>query len=177
MSNIQAEYLHDLLFYTAKTRISNMAVVFMIVLALLLVDIYMLTVCKKNSLHFWKLLPIYREAKPKLSIKDQIVLKVVALVLLLAYSLYNFAPLCSDLSNDHYIYAYGVYERNAVDEESENWLTEDFVLITVGEETFRMKLPVGWSTYDFPEGKFCGYVWYSQASKYILTFEPVAKGS
>lgn len=175
MINMRTECLHDILFHTAKSRITTVAVVFTVILVMLLLDIYMLTVRKKYGLHFWQLLPIYRGAKPKLSIRDQIILEVVALALLLVYSLYSIVPLCSDIANDQYIYAYGVYERNTVDGVSGNWLIEDSVLVTVDEELLRLKLPTGWSAFDFPEGTFSGYVWYSQDSDYILTFEPVAK--
>ena len=43
--------------------------------------------------------------------------------------------------------------------------------IMVQGEQLRLNLPKDWSVAEFPEGSYEGYVWYSEASRYILDFE------
>lgn len=106
--------------------------------------------------------------KAKLSTKQQISKNISILVLLLAYCLYSMYPVYQDVHNHQYVQIHGQYKRTEISSES-NLFSNGYVYVYKDGNRLDLVLPGNWSEDEYPLGEYSGTIWYSKATKVILS--------
>lgn len=109
--------------------------------------------------------------KPMLSLKDQIVVEIIALFLVLGVMFWHLGSIYNDISNQQYERIFTNYSREEGSTDT-SWFSYGHAYIEIDGEKVRVELPYKWTEEEFPQGDFRGIAWYSQKSKILLVFQP-----
>lgn len=109
-----------------------------------------------------------KNRKAKLSTKQQICKNISILVLLFVYCLYLMYPVYQDVHNHQYVQIYGQYKRTEISSES-NLFSNGYVYVYEDGNRLDLVLPENWTEDEYPLGEYSGTIWYSKATKVILS--------
>ena len=169
MENFQ--HFREILLTTLKSNMPTWTIVLCLMVILLVCNI---ASYKKTGADFalWRKIPAFKYTKSKLSVKEQISMQSLALVVVLVIIGVKTIPVLIDISKEQYISCHASYERYYDDSDSGGIFSEEYVQVNIDGEVLRLKLPGEAYEAEFPEGSCEGQVCYSEASKYILSFQP-----
>lgn len=111
-----------------------------------------------------------KNRKLKLSTKQQIGKNIAIIILLAVYLLCSIYPIYQDIHNQQYVQIHGQYKRTEMSSES-NLFSNGYVYVYEDGDRLDLVLPVNWTAEEYPLGEYSGTIWYSKATKVILTLD------
>ncbi len=128
------------------------------------------TTGSNEGVGLWSLIPGLNKQKSRYSLKYQIGLDIVCIILVTGFLIWQGYPMYKDIQNEQYEEVYTEYSRTYQDSKK-SFVSNGTVHIRIDGKLVSMELPTGWTKEDFPEGEFTGTVRYAKDSKVILSFE------
>ena len=161
-----------ILLQTLTGRYKKLIVVLLVVVCLLIIELVYWFRTKSNcGISIWEIV-FGRSARPnRLSLRQQIARKIIAIVVILLVMAWWAIPFYHDISNDQYIKVEALYSRSEQTSQRDLF-SNGYIYIEFAENALTLQLPAGWSAEEFPEGQYWGTVWYSEESQVVLGFLP-----
>ena len=168
--------LEQRLIETIVHRCKALGIIWVIVLILLIYNVLVGHIKSSNDgVSIWSIFTNNTLFRNKLSLKQQIVSKIICLVLIPVLLIALFlVPAYNDLSNQQFIQVCCEYSRKEATFNG-NLFSNGRVLIKTEGEEFSLDLPFGYNTVEFPVGTYYGMIWYSRDTRIILSFEIIAR--
>lgn len=142
-----------------------------LVFIILAIDVlYHFITKNSNSFSIWSFTSNSKKKTTKLSNKEQIILGILLIVVMVALLLGRTFNIYSDISKKQYICVTTNYEFTPSTEKEGGLFSNGYVYISVDGKRMALELPEGWTLDEFPQGTYYGDVWYSKDSEYILAF-------
>lgn len=142
-----------------------------IVVLFLIVDIIYYCITKNNNgISLLNLLGSDTAFKKRFKTKEQILLKIVAIVALLVLIGWTIIPAYRDISKQQCINVLGkcTYEKS----NPKKLLSNGRIRIETEGEIFFLELPSNWNTNEFSTETAYGEICYSKESMILLSFDP-----
>lgn len=171
-SNMNIDSFSDRIVQTFWQRCTTASVFLIVILLLLFFDI--IFYCKTHSnkgIAIWNLLPGNMFGENRLSLKQQIGLKILGIIIILGLMCCWVFPTYSDISQQQYTQVYALYVRDDP-VSGDSFFSNGHVCIETESDAFVLELPAQWDKEEFPAGSHYGTVWYGEQTKIILSFLP-----
>ena len=140
---------------------------------LLLLATKVIYYCKTGDNSGWYLWKVFftnaENRKLKYTTKQQIAMSAIALMGLSVVALMTVLPIWQDVSAQRYVKVEAEYKRTEISSES-SFFSNGYVYAYADGQRIDLSLPAGWTKEEFPLGTYQGIIWYSEASKVILSF-------
>ena len=133
---------------------------------LLLKDLIYYRVTRNND--GVSLLNVLKIFKNRFTTKEQIALKLVGILALLALIIWTVVPAHQDISKQQYECILGQYTYEA--DNQDGLFSNGRVRVETEEDEFYLELPVDWTEDEFPPEAMQGWIYYSKESKILLSF-------
>ena len=168
MSNFNWE---DRLVNTVIDQCKFLVFIMALVLLFLIIDIIVLLKTRQNNATtIWNILFKKRDRKSKYTLKQQIMIKVVILILVpLWLCLVFIIPAHNDIEHNQYVQITTTYHRKS-EADGKNLFSNGHVYIEIGNDRITLDLPSDWTHDEFPVGTYSGTVCYAKESGIILAF-------
>lgn len=165
-------YSYDtLLVQTYLNRSKLIFLVMAIITVTLIVEVVVLLTSKSNrGISIWNFFSKKPLFSQRLSLRQQIVRDVIAMLILTVYLCCSAIPIYNDISQHQYITVEAEYSRTERDAQG-NLFSNGHAYIEVGGDKIRLELPANWNEEVFPEGRFSCVAHYSKESKILLWIE------
>ena len=155
---------------TSKHQCKTIAWLLAIGVLFLIINIVYYCVTKRNDgFSLWKLCG-NKTYKSRLTTREQILLKVVAIVALLILVAWTIIPAYRDISKQQYISVEGscTFKKSS----RKNILSDGSIRVETEDDEFYLQLPPDWNRNMFADETVTGEIWYSKESKILLFFTP-----